>query len=198
MSPYGLTYPADLRLFTLELANGASMSDATSDRTWHVVDHSAALGHGEACFRAASYRLNSWRTHSHARVGVELISEEDARGTDIVRLHFGPTTSPCAIIYREHSKHRTVMVYGTLAGHVECGEEAFIVELASDGTVTGRCVAFSKHAWWLAKLGAPVARWVQRRENRLYVEGMRPQRGEQHSIETSGSHRTFGKIQHGL
>lgn len=179
MSPAALTYPASLRLFTLRIAEGASLLDATGDHTWHLVDHAQTIGHGEKDFLAASHRLHSWRAHAHARVGVE---EEGGRGTaqEVVRLHFGPTTSPCRILYREQTARRTVMVYGTLPGHVECGEEAFIIELGQDGTVTARCVAFSKHAWWLAKLGAPVARWVQAYETRRYVDGMRPV-GSQHA-----------------
>ncbi|QNH96009.1 DUF1990 family protein [Corynebacterium anserum] len=93
---------------------------------------------------------------------------------DVIVLRFGLTSNPCRILHLEKSTTRTVLVYGTLSGHIERGEEAFIIERQEDGSVTGRCLAFSQHAWWLAKAGAPIARWVQKRETRLYVDGMRP------------------------
>ncbi|WIM72429.1 DUF1990 family protein [Corynebacterium suedekumii] len=62
----------------------------------------------------------------------------------LVRLSVGPTLSPCLILHEETTPTRTVLVYGTLPGHVECGEEAFIVSMAENGQVSGRCVAFSR------------------------------------------------------
>lgn len=189
MSTAPLTYPATLRLWTLQLLAGDSFTDATSDQRWHITDHSRVIGYGEPALRAATYRLLSWQAHAHAGVGGEnktrprathgerkLPTERQAQPEegDVVELRFGPTVSPCEILYLERTATRTVLVYGTLPGHVERGEEAFVIELHGDGSVTARCIAFSQHAWWLAKLGAPVARWVQKRETRLYVDGMRP------------------------
>ena len=146
-----LTYPDQLQLATLALADGRAPHEVGIDTSWTITDHAAALGQGPGCLAAASTRLLTWRAHAHAgvRVNREGLREE---------------TTPT----------RTVLVYGTLPGHVECGEEAFIVSMAENGQVSGRCVAFSRHAWWLARLGAPVARQVQRHVTRRYVEGMRP------------------------
>ncbi|WP_290215978.1 DUF1990 domain-containing protein [Corynebacterium atrinae] len=159
-----LTYPDHLQLATLALADGLPSG---VDDSWHLTDCSAVLGTGESVFAAASISLVTWR--AHARAGVRVCQDGP-----LVRLQFGPTLSPCLILFEERTPTRTVIVYGTLPGHVECGEEAFIVEMAEDGTVTGRCVAFSRHAWWLARLGAPVARAVQRWVTARYVDGMRP------------------------
>lgn len=159
-----LTYPDHLHLATLALAEGSS---AGIDDSWHLTDHSAVLGTGEEVFTAASIRMLTWRAHAHAGVTVH----QEGR---LVRLSFGPTLSPCLILHEERTPTRTVLVYGTLPGHIERGEEAFIVEMAEDGTVRGRCVAFSQHSWWLARLGAPIARAVQRWVTARYVDGMRP------------------------
>jgi uncharacterized protein (UPF0548 family) len=53
--------------------------------------------------------------------------------------------------------------YGTLPGHVECGEEIFMVERTGDGTVRYVIQAFSKPRFWMARLAYPVARAHQRK-----------------------------------
>ena len=162
-----LTYPSHLQLATLKLAAGRTPAELGL-RRWTIIDHQEVLGHGEECFREASSRLLTWRAHRRAGVRAERLGP-------LVRLHIGPLTSSCLVLKEEQTDTRTVLVYGTLPSHVELGEEAFIVDIASDGTVTGRVIAFSRHSWWLAKLGGPVARAVQRRANRAYVAGMRPE-----------------------
>ena len=162
-----LSYPRHLQLATLALAQGRSPRDLGL-RQWTITDHTGILGHGHETFRAASERLLTWQAHAHAKVRAQ-------RHGPLVRLRFGPTTSSCLILREERTGSRTVLVYGTLPAHVETGEEAFLVEMAPDGTVTGRVVAFSRHAWWLARLGGPVARAAQRWANRRYVAGMRPE-----------------------
>lgn len=161
-----LSYPSHLQLTTLQLARGRT-PDELGLRRWTVTDHAEVIGHGAEDFRGATERLLTWRAHAHAKVRAERLG-------NLVRLHFGPTTSSCLILREERTDTRTVLVYGTLPVHVESGEEAFLIDLAPDGTVTGRVIAFSRHAWWLAKLGGPVARVVQRWANRRYVAGMRP------------------------
>jgi uncharacterized protein (UPF0548 family) len=52
--------------------------------------------------------------------------------------------------------------YGTLARHVERGEERFLVELdPQDGAVWYEILAFSRPQHPLARLGYPVTRWCQ-------------------------------------
>ena len=161
-----LTYPAHLQLATLKLAAGRTPEELGLNR-WTIIDHQEVLGHGEECFREAGRRVLTWQAHRRARVRAE-------RFGPLLRLHIGPLMSSCFVLLEEQTATRTALVYGTLPSHVELGEEAFLVDLAPDGTVTGRVVAFSRHSWWLAKLGGPVARAVQRRANRAYVAGMRP------------------------
>ncbi len=162
-----LTYPGHLQLATLALAEGAEPTDVGLGTGWTLVDHAIVLGHGKECLAAATDRLRGWRAHAHAGVRV-------SREGRLVRLSLGPTLSPCLILAEEYTGTSAVLVYGTLPGHILSGEEAFLITLAEDGTVTGRCVAFSRLSWWLARLGAPVARRVQRVATRRYVDGMRP------------------------
>lgn len=163
-----LTYPDQLQLATLGLAAGRTPSDVGLGGSWTITDHSQVIGYGLECLENATARLLTWQAHQHAGVKV-------ARDGPVVQISFGPTQSPCLILHEKTSANRTALVYGTLPGHIERGEEAFLIDMADDGTVTGRCVAFSTHAWWLARLGAPVARYVQRVITRRYVQGMAPQ-----------------------
>jgi len=153
---------------------GASLAlvDATwtPDSTWHVVDYSDKIGHGEADFSQAVDNLLSWRAHRAARVRVK---GEPTVG-ETVQLYFGLTVSPCRIISVERSPQRVALVYGTMYGHIECGEEAFIIERNSADDVIGRCVAFSRHSWWLARVFSTPARYVQWWATRRYVRGMAP------------------------
>lgn len=160
----GLSYPRQFVGASLLLADVQWFPD----RPWHVVDYAQQIGRGEADFARAVQNLLSWRAHRAACVRVEGRPEPG----ETVQLYFGPTASPCRIISVESSPRRVVLVYGTMHGHIECGEEAFIIDLNSDDEVIGRCVAFSQHSWWLARVFSAPARIVQRWATKCYVRGM--------------------------
>jgi uncharacterized protein (UPF0548 family) len=63
--------------------------------------------------------------------------------------------------------------YGTLPGHVEMGEERFLIEWNhSDDGVWYDILAISKPRHWLVRLGYPFARLVQRRFARESARAM--------------------------
>ena len=159
-----LSYPRDMVGASLKLAD----STWHPDGSWTVVDYAHIIGRGEDDFLRAVDNLLTWRAHRSAAVcvrGKPVIGET-------VQLYFGPTVSPCRIIAVEHSPRRVALVYGTVHGHIERGEEAFLLELNSANEVIGRCVAFSQHSWWLARLLSGPARIVQRWATKRYVRGM--------------------------
>jgi len=81
---------------------------------------------------------------------------------------FWRVTAPARVVYVIDEPRRKGFAYGTLPGHPESGEEAFIVELDDDGSVWLRLRAFSRPAslfWWL---GYPVLRIVQEFYTRRY------------------------------
>jgi uncharacterized protein (UPF0548 family) len=63
--------------------------------------------------------------------------------------------------------------YGTLPGHVECGEERFTIEWGRDDVVWYDLRAFSRPRHWLVRLGYPLARRLQRRFVRESQTAMR-------------------------
>ena len=69
----------------------------------------------------------------------------------------------CRILRTIDEPDRFGFVYGTLAGHAECGEELFQVERAPGGEVRFSLLAMSRPGRWFAWPGLPVARWTQAR-----------------------------------
>ncbi|MCK7637016.1 DUF1990 domain-containing protein [Corynebacterium pygosceleis] len=167
-----VTYPAELILSTHHLVAGECPPVCPDAGSWRILDESALLGEGRECYERAAWSLLNWRAHRRAGVGVG--AWRGATVDDVVRVRFAGTDSPCLILCVESGPTATTMTYGTLPGHVECGEESFSVVLGSDGLVWGRIVAFSAHARWITRLGGGVARAVQTMITRRYLEGMRP------------------------
>lgn len=163
-----MSYPKRLHLASLALADGASREELGLGATWRIVDEARVLGTGEGGFIRASAALLEFRAHRHAGVHVR----RDGAEPDVVWLRVGPTLSPCRILHVERAPRRTVLVYGTLPGHVECGEEAFLIEHRADGSVVGRCVAFSRPDRWFARLAPHLAAAAQSLVTRRYLAGM--------------------------
>lgn len=72
----------------------------------------------------------------------------------------------CRIVYVVDAPDRFGFAYGTLPGHVESGEELFLVEMQPDGTVWYVLRAFSRPRHWVARFGYPVVRLLQARFRR--------------------------------
>ena len=83
----------------------------------------------------------------------------------VLDIRLGPMTpaAPCPVVYVIDEEDRRGFAYGTLPGHPESGEEAFIVQIADDEEVTATIKAFSRPASLLARIGGPVTRRVQLR-----------------------------------
>lgn len=69
----------------------------------------------------------------------------------------------CRIVYVIDKERQFGFAYGTLPGHVECGEELFLIEMAYDGKVDYQLKAFSTPHNWLVRLFYPIARAHQRK-----------------------------------
>lgn len=69
----------------------------------------------------------------------------------------------CRIVYVIDTERQFGFAYGTLPGHVERGEELFMVEKMADGQVRYVLKAFSKPRPWMARVGYPLARVFQRK-----------------------------------
>jgi uncharacterized protein (UPF0548 family) len=82
----------------------------------------------------------------------------------------------CRIVYvidETGPVQRFGFAYGTLPDHAETGEERFMIEWdRADDSVWYDILAFSRPRHWLARLGYPFSRLVQRRFARRSAEAM--------------------------
>ncbi|MEX1080335.1 MAG: DUF1990 domain-containing protein [Homoserinimonas sp.] len=85
------------------------------------------------------------------------------------RLRIG---APCRVVYIVDEKDRKGFAYGTLAGHPESGEEAFLVERTDDGSVWLTIRSFSRPANWAWWLAAPFLRIAQSVYTRRYFKAL--------------------------
>lgn len=68
---------------------------------------------------------------------------------------------------------RSGFAYGTLPGHPESGEEAFIVDIDEADEVWFTVRAFARPGTLLARISGPLGRGVQRLVTRRYIAAMR-------------------------
>ena len=159
------TYPevgASERIGTAEAASLEGRYDV--DRRCY------ALGEGVPTFEAARAALLGWR---HFEVpwlefyGGERPAVEDQVVATLVNVVGIWLSNPCRVVRvedREAREDLVELVYGTLPGHAECGEERFRVAIdPATEIVTYEIAAFSRPAILLAKLGYPFARRLQAR-----------------------------------
>jgi uncharacterized protein (UPF0548 family) len=141
---------------------------------YRVDRYSVDLGQGSTAFSRAAEGLRRWQAHLRAGVRVAPDNVEIEAGATVtvaVRVAFLTAVAPCRIVYVVDDADRFGFAYGTLAGHPERGEESFVVSRARN-RVTFDVIAFSRHAGALARLGAPIARTVQRTVTRRYLTGL--------------------------
>lgn len=76
---------------------------------------------------------------------------------------FGPfaVKAPARVVYVIDEPNRKGFAYGTLPGHPESGEEAFILERTDDGSVWLEIRALSRPAGWFWWMVYPVLRLMQ-------------------------------------
>jgi uncharacterized protein (UPF0548 family) len=133
------------------------------------------LGRGDEVTARARLGIETWRAHTGAGLAVYPTGAPvEVGGTVLVVATVGPlrVVAPCRIIAVVDEPSRFGFAYGTLPGHPEQGEEAFVCEQSADGTVIFRVRAFSRPRDPLARLGAPVSRWVQTRATRSYLKAL--------------------------
>lgn len=133
----------------------------------YAVDHNRVqLGEGRETFERASAAIRGWVMFPRPWTEIHPSRAPIETGTVVaVLVHlFGLWwLNACRIVYAIDEPRRFGFAYGTLPGHAEKGEERFSVEWREDGTVWYDLLAFSRPRFWLARLGYPLTRRVQRR-----------------------------------
>ncbi|MGD6742931.1 DUF1990 family protein [Streptomyces sp. BH106] len=139
---------------------GATLADGELPPGYAHLDRRVRIGSGQECFERAGAAVLAWRAQRGAGLRVTP-GGEVGEGADVV-LRAPFLRIPCRVVRVVRAPERIGFAYGTLPGHPECGEEAFLVEWAADGAVWFRIRAFSRPGRWYARLGGPVARGVQK------------------------------------
>ncbi|MGW0759936.1 DUF1990 family protein [Streptomyces sp. NPDC002814] len=128
---------------------------------FHPMNVRTRIGEGEPVFRRASEAVLTWEMHRAMGVGIEASAERAEPGVDVTVTLAGLIRAPCRVVWTVEEHRRAGWAYGTLTGHPECGEEAFLVERTGDGTVWLTVSAFSRGAKWYARAGGPATRGLQ-------------------------------------
>lgn len=133
----------------------------------YALDHNRVqLGEGRETFERARAAIRGWIMFPRPWTEIHPSKAPIETGTVVaVLVHlFGLWwLNACRIVYVIDEPRRFGFAYGTLPGHAETGEERFTVEWREDDTVRYDILAFSRPRLWLARLGYPIARRVQRR-----------------------------------
>ena len=144
---------------------GASADGAPPGFT---LDHNrVCLGKGPAVFAAACDALRRWQMFATpwTRLFPDDSPIEPGRVVAMSARAFGLWwSSSCRIVYvvdETQPLRRFGFAYGTLPGHVECGEERFLIEWDADDNVWYDLRAFSRPRHPLVRLARPLARRLQ-------------------------------------
>ncbi|MET0864213.1 MAG: DUF1990 domain-containing protein [Nakamurella sp.] len=115
-------------------------------------------------FDRASDDLLHWQLQRRAGVRVVASAEVVEPGVQAdLLLGVGRLSvrAPVRIVYVINEPTRRGFAYGTLPGHPESGEEAFVLSLTATGGIELSVSAFSRHAGWLSRLAGPLGHWLQ-------------------------------------
>lgn len=154
---------------------GATAGDLP--RRYHHLTCRVSIGYGRQLFTDAADAVQGWHVQVTAGLKVSVSSPTAVPGTVLILgMGIGPLRldAPCRVVYVVDEPRRRGFAYGTLAGHPESGEEAFMIEYHDDDTVTFAITAFSRPAAPLAKLAGPLSRIAQHRITARYLRSLPP------------------------
>ncbi len=143
---------------------------------YHTLQRSITLGSGSEVFERASTALLGWQVHRRAGFRVLADAPTAVVGSHVLmilgRLPVGLTV-PCRVVYDVAEPDRRGFAYGTLPGHPESGEEAFVVRRGNDDRVSFTVWAFSRPGSRLARIGGPAGRLGQALITDRYLSGLK-------------------------
>jgi uncharacterized protein (UPF0548 family) len=136
---------------------GATGTGGPLPAGYHHLRHRTCLG--DVSLAAAGEAVLGWHMHRATGARIEASAPRAAPGVTVsVGLGVGPLriTGPCEVVWSVEEADRAGFGYGTLLGHPERGEEAFVVERDAQRRVWFTVTAFSRPAVWYTRAGGPV------------------------------------------
>ncbi len=141
----------------------------------HATDR-VTLGHGDEVWAFAKTALANWDCYPQEPwIGLSEYPPIEVGQQVMVLFEIAGLwwTSPCRIVYVIDEPHRYGFAYGTLPGHVESGEELFLVERdPMTGDVHYEIRMMANAANPLAKLVPPVVKAMQQRFRKTSMRQM--------------------------
>ncbi|MFY1678921.1 DUF1990 family protein [Streptomyces sp. WMMC905] len=119
------------------------------------------IGEGEAVFRRAAEAVATWEMHRALGLTFDTEAARAAPGVEVTITVAGLLRAPCRVVWTVEEHRLAGWAYGTLSGHPESGEEAFVVDRTGDGTVWLTVSGFSRPTTWYAKAGGAATRGLQ-------------------------------------
>jgi uncharacterized protein (UPF0548 family) len=144
---------------------GATAGDELPAGYDHV-RRSTVIGEGEVAFVKAARALMHWEIQRRSGLVVKAAERVTVDGIVWMGLTLGPfkVGFRCRVVYVVDEPRRKGYAYGTLRGHPEAGEEAFMLVWRDDDAVELHVIAFSRPAAWWARIAGPAtragARWI--------------------------------------
>jgi uncharacterized protein (UPF0548 family) len=145
---------------------GATRGDGPLPSGYNHLRRRMRVGAGEAAFLEAADAVLSWRMHEGMRVHPQADNPRAEPGARVwLHLGVGPrlvvVRAPCEVVWAVDEPRTKGFAYGTLRGHPERGEEAFVVDWDDDDSVWLTIKAFSNGATWYTKAAGPIVPLLQ-------------------------------------
>ena len=145
---------------------------------YHHLTRRVVVGRGHEVFADAANAVAGWQVQLRAGLTVSASSPTAIPGTvALLGLGIGPLRlgAPCRVVYAVDQPRRQGFAYGTLPGHPESGEEAFIVEHHDDDTVSFTVTAFSRPSTAIARAAGPCGHLIQGWITTRYLRSLGPE-----------------------
>lgn len=142
---------------------------------YHHLTRSRVLGSGPDVFAVAASAVLAWRVLLRAGLRVTAsVPVAEPGAVVLLGVGGGPLRlrAPCRVVYTVAEPLRRGFAYGTLPGHPECGEEAFVIEQRDDGSVAIVVTAFSRPATLAARAAGPLGHLIQEYVTRRYLNAL--------------------------
>ncbi len=154
---------------------GATRDDVLPAGYRHVTRR-VEIGRGAALMARAGNALMTFEMLRRAGLRPDVSAPRAAVGVAVTG-HFGlgplAIASPCRVVWSVEEKDRAGFGYGTLPGHPERGEEAFVLDRDAQDIVWFTVRAFSRPNRWFMRAAGPVAHLTQDMITRRYLASMR-------------------------
>ena len=118
------------------------------------------LGAGDTAYRTACESLMAYGPQRGLGLRPQATAPRAAVGVDVLS-RLAVLGVPCRVVWAMETADRTGFGYGTLEGHIESGEEGFLIERRGDD-VYAVVRAYTRPGGWLTRLGGPVTWRLQR------------------------------------